>query len=155
MALQITIATAANGWLTITAGGTGTGKVWSVAPNTHVVPYRNNDNLILLTEKPNDWDITGGLRINWNNITSPVVTSRIDAISKISLLQSSSSGVYQTTIAGGLGASVTVDTFTFTSDNYSVYADGVLMTTGYTRAGQVITFSPAIADGVVITVIKF
>lgn len=155
MALQITIAAAANGWLTITAGGTGTGKVWSVAPSMSVIPYRNNANLILLTHKPNDWDIEGGLRINWNNITSPVVTSRIDAIAKISLLQSASAGIFQKTITGGTGATVTVNTFTFTSDNYSVYADGVLMTSGYTRAGQVITFSPAIADGVVITVIKY
>lgn len=154
MAIQISIAPTTNGFLKITAGGTGSGKEWMVAPNMHILPWREHAKIICISESPNDWNMKNALRLDWSQITSPVVTSRNDAIEKITALQSGSAGIYQTTISGGTGASVTVNTFTFTSDNYLVYADGILMTSGYTRALQVVSFSPAIADGVVITIIK-
>ena len=96
-----------------------------------------------------------GLKISWKNITSPVVTSRNDAVEKIGLLLESGSGIQQFDISGGTGATVTITDFTLTG-NYKIWADGALLNSAlYSAVGNVITFSPHIADGVTITVIKF
>lgn len=96
-----------------------------------------------------------GLKISWKNITSPVVTSRNDAVEKIGLLLESGSGIQQFVISGGTGATVTITDFTLTG-NYRIWANGALMTPLlYSSVGNVITFSPPIADGITITVIKF
>lgn len=152
MALEITVSVQENGSLLVAAGGTGSGNKWSFGQEVSILPYTKHGSADLIAINTSGKDDDGTL-INWNDIVSPVVTSRVDAIAKIALLVSRGGGIQSFTTAGGSGSDVTITNFTL-SGNYIIFVDGVKLTSGYTSDGQVITFDPVISDGKIIDVIK-
>lgn len=59
------------------------GKIFALDPNNNVIPLSNNDNLILISDKTSPAAFKDGFKVNWNNVTIPVVTSRNDLIQQL------------------------------------------------------------------------
>lgn len=129
-------------------------RVYIAPKDLCIVPHVRSVNLIKLGATFSDNNFNEGISIDWTNITSPVVLSRNDAIEKIALLLDDQAWVEEFETIGGSGASIT--TTKTLSGLWKVFVDGLLHDTPfYTQSGNDINFAPAIADGKVITVIKF
>jgi hypothetical protein len=139
-----------NGRVLLTIGT----QLYALHPGYSVFPHPSNPALIVLSHNPSMGPKQHmGVEVAWDDITSPVVVSQNDAIDKVSLLGVSGAAIEQFVTAGGSGTAVTV-TMSLTG-TILVFVDGILLdASAYAFNGQDIEFTPAIADGKTITVIK-
>lgn len=147
--MNVIISTSTSGKLKVNIDGVST----YLAPTlVSIIPHPDNYSIQLALSAPQAH--VPHLTIDWRNITSPVVTDREDAMSKISLLLGSGSFIEQVVTAAGSGASYT--TTNNLTGSYMIFVNGAYLNPLlYTVVGNVITFTPAIDDGKTITIIKF
>lgn len=59
------------------------GLVYGLDPDNNVIPLSNNENLVLISDKTSPSAFRDALRVDWRDVTVPIVTSRDDLVTKL------------------------------------------------------------------------